>query len=66
MQDQLLKALKIEKYIRISMNEYKVDFVPEFVKKPYLSIVNPQSWDLEKNKIETIFRQVEKIRNILI
>jgi len=50
-QDQLLKALNIEKYINISLNEYKIDFVPEFKGIPYLSIINPQSWDLERNDI---------------
>jgi len=64
-QDQLLKALKIEGYMNISLNEYKIDFVPGLKDSHYLSIINPQSWDLEKNDIENIFRQIEKIRNII-
>ena len=64
-QDQLLKALKIESYMNISLNEYKIDFVPGLKDSPYLSIINPQSWDLEKNDIENIFRRIEKIRNII-
>ena len=64
-QDQLLKALEIEQFMNISLNEYKIDFIPEFKGTPYLSIINPQSWDLERNDIEKIFRQIEKIRNVI-
>ena len=64
-QDQLLKALEIEKFMNISLNEYKIDFIPEFIGIPYLSIINNQSWELERNDIEKIFRQIEKIRNVL-
>ena len=64
-QDQLLKALEIKSFINISLNEYKIDFVPELKGTPYLSIINPQSWDLEKNDIENMFRLIEKIRNII-
>lgn len=65
-QDQLLKALEIELFMNISMNEYKIDFIPEFNDTPYLAIVNPHSWTLKRNDIEKIFRQIEKIRNIII
>ena len=64
-QYQLLKALEIESFMNISLNEYPIDFVPELNNTPYLSIINPQSWDLERNKIENIFRQIEKIRNVI-
>jgi len=64
-QDQILKALEIEQFINISLNEYKIDFIPELKGIPYLSIINPQSWCLERNDIEKIFRQIEKIRNII-
>ena len=64
-QDQLLKALEIERFMNISLNEYKIDFVPEFKGTPYLSIINPQSWELEKNDIENLFRRIEKIRDII-
>ena len=64
-QDQLLKALEIKSFINISLNEYKIDFVPELKGTPYLLIINPQSWDLEKNDIENMFRLIEKIRNII-
>lgn len=64
-QDQLLKALEIDSRMNISINEYKLDFVPELENRTYLSIINPQSWDLESNTIEDLFRQIEKIRNAI-
>ena len=64
-QDQLLKALEIEQFMNISLNEYKIDFVPELKGRSYLSIINPQSWDIERNVIENIFRRIEKIRSII-
>jgi len=64
-QDQLLEALEIEQFMNISLNEYKIDFISEFKGSPYLSIINPQSWDIERNDIEKIFRQIEKIRNVI-
>ncbi|MFK5854784.1 MAG: hypothetical protein QM503_01550 [Bacteroidota bacterium] len=64
-QSQLLKALEIANFMTISINEYNIDFVPELKDKSYLSIINPQSWDLEKDTIEEIFRLMERIRNII-
>ena len=64
-QDQLLKALEIEPFMNISLNEYEIDFVPEFKGVPYLALINPQSWTLERNDIEKIFSQIEKIRNAI-
>jgi len=64
-QDQLLKALEISSYMTISINEYNVDFIPELKGKSYLSIINPQGWELESDSIDEIFRRMEKIRNII-
>lgn len=61
-QEEILKALELERYMNVSLNEYKIDFVPELKNKSYLSIINPQSWETERDSIENIFRQVEKIR----
>ena len=63
--DQLLKALKINSAINISINEYPLDFVPELSNTSYLAIINPQSWDLESVEIEKIFRQIEKVRDAI-
>ena len=64
-QSQLLKALDTEEFRTISLNEYKIDFIPEFKDTPYLAIINPQSWELDKKNIEKIFSQIEKIRTII-
>ena len=64
-QNQLLKALEIARFMNISINEYNIDFVPELKNTSYLSIINPQSWDIERDDIENIFRQMEKIRNVI-
>lgn len=64
-QNQILKALGIAPNMNISINEYNVDFVPELKDKSYLSIINPQSWEFERESIEKIFRRMEKIRNII-
>lgn len=62
MQDQVLNALEIEGILNISLNEFKIDFIPELENASYLSMVNPQSWIIERNFIEQTFRQIEKIR----
>ena len=64
-QDQILKALGLAKNMTISINEYNIDFVPELKGKSYLSIINPQGWELERDSIEEIFRRMQKIRNII-
>lgn len=65
LQNQLLEALKLETSIVVSMNEYKIDFIPEFQGKSYLSVINPQVWIFKKDEIEKIFKQVERIRNTI-
>jgi hypothetical protein len=65
MQHYLLEALEFDSLVNISMNEFNLDFVPELKNKSYLSIINPQTWILEKDFIETTFRQIEKIRKVI-
>ena len=64
-QYQLLEALKIKELINISINEYKIDFIPELLDEPYLAIINPQSWNLDANYIEKVFSNIEKIRSVI-
>jgi len=64
-QEQLLNALDSEQFMNISLNEYKIDFIPEFKTASYLSIINPQRWSLEENNIEKIFTQIEEIRQLI-
>ena len=66
LQERLLQALKIEPFINISINEYNLDFIPELKGIPYLSIINPQNWTLETDDVEKIFKQIEKIRNVIL
>lgn len=65
LQMELLKALDIDDVLNISINEFDLDFIPDFKGKSYLSIINPQSWWLEKNEIEKLFNQMELMREIL-
>lgn len=62
-QHQILSAFEIASFINVSINEYNIDFVPELKNKSYLSIINPQGWDFERDFIEEIFRSIEKLRN---
>lgn len=62
-QEQIIKALQIEKYMNVWMNEYPIAFVPGLKEKPYLSIVNPLSWETNRDNIEAMLRAVEKIQN---
>jgi hypothetical protein len=65
LQYQIIKALEIESYICVSLNEFKLDFVPELSQTSSLSIINRNGWDIDKNKIETIFSRIEKIRDVI-
>ena len=64
-QNQILSALGIAGYITISINEHKIDFVPELGQTSTLSIINPHGWDIDKNIIEEVFSRIEKIKNII-
>jgi len=64
-QHYILEALESYNLLNISINEFKIDFVPELKNKSYFSIINPQTWILEKDFIESLFRQIEKIRNVI-
>ena len=64
-QYQLLKALKIEKLMTISLNEYKIDFLPELSNTPYIAILNQQGWNLDRDCIENMFKEIESLRNTI-
>ncbi len=65
LQNQIIKALEIESYTCISINEFKLDFVPELNHTSYFSIINRNGWDIDKNTIENTFTRIEKIRDII-
>ncbi len=61
-QSQILAALELAPYMKISINENNVDFVPELKNHSYLSIINPQSWEFDADTIENWFTTIENIR----
>ena len=65
LQYQITKALEIESYTCISINEFKINFVPELNHTSYFSIINRNGWDIDKNTIENTFTRIEKIRDII-
>jgi len=64
-QKQILMALEIERYFHISINQYRIDFVPELNKYPNFSIINRQGWEIDKKNIEKMFSRIEKIREMI-
>ena len=64
-QKQILKALEIESYFYISINHFNIDFVTELNEKSSLSIINQQGWEVDKSKIETMFKNIEEIRRLI-
>jgi len=64
-QKQILMALKIERYFHISINQFKIDFIPELNDKPYFSIISRQEWQVAKSNIESMLDRIEKIRELI-
>lgn len=64
-QKQIMMALEIERFFHISINEYKIDFVPELNDNSYFAILNRFGWEIDKNKIENMFNRIEKIREMV-
>ena len=63
-QKQILMTLEIARFVNISFNEYKIDFVPELNTHPNFGIINRQAWEIDKNTIEHMFRRIESIREL--
>lgn len=64
-QAEILKSFEVKEFLRISINEFNLDFVPGLKGKSYLSIINQQSWFMESEIIEKLFNSIEKIRTKL-
>ena len=64
-QKQILMALEMEGYFHISINQYKVDFIPELQDCSYFSIINQHGWEIEKGNIESLFNRIEKVRELI-
>ncbi len=66
LQNKILEVLGMNKgFIKISINEFNLDFVPEFKNSSYLSIINNQEWEVDKDRIEQFFNQIEMIRKVI-
>lgn len=64
MQNLLLHDLDYKSYTNIIVNEFNIDFIPEFKNSSFLGIINPQSWDFDKETINELLRQSEKIHDL--
>lgn len=64
-QKQILMALEMESYFHISINQNKIDFVPQLQDHSNFSIINTQGWEIDKSKIESMFDRIEKIRELI-
>ncbi len=61
-QKETFKALNNKEFLKISINEFDLDFVPELQNRSYLAIINPLRWVLEKDFIEGLFHSIEAFR----
>lgn len=65
LQNAILEALNINSILQVSINEVKVDFVTPLEGQSHLSIVNPQTWFVERDEIESLLKAMESIaRNV--
>jgi len=64
-QNHIVKAFDIQELLNISINEFEIDFIPELKDKSYISIINPQTWCMEKQKIEDIFEYMEELKGLI-
>lgn len=64
-QDLILDALNLSNVFVLSFNHHQIDFVPELKDNSYLSITNNQSWFMDKNTIEDLFKIAEKINHAI-
>ena len=61
-QQQILKAFTLEGFTIVSVNEYKLDFVPELTNTSHLAIINPTTWVTDRRQIEQFFKHIENMR----
>ena len=64
-QKQIMMALEIERYFHISINEYKIEFVPELNNNSHFGIIHQHGWEIDKNNIENMFNRIERIREMI-
>jgi len=62
LQREIIKALKIDLALSISVNEVEVGFVPSLKGKSHLSILNSQIWFTEKGDLDPLMNAIEEIQ----
>jgi len=60
--NNLSKAFKISLDIRVVINNYNLDFIPSLKGKSCIGIVNPQTWVLEKDRVNSYLKIIENIK----
>ena len=64
-QKQILKSYEINNIVRLSIDEYKIDFIPELKSASHISIINQQEWEIDGAIIEQTFSCAEKMRSAI-
>ncbi len=62
---QMNSALNTDNVLCISINEYNLDFVPSLKGKSYISVINNQVWNMDRDFIEQTIKQAEAINDIV-
>lgn len=65
LQKSIIESLKIDPGLQISINEMDVDFVKPLENKSHLSILNEQSWLVEKKEVDGLILAMEGIQRNL-
>lgn len=64
-QKQILLALDIRPHYHVSINQPQIDFVPELKGSATFSVLNAHGWEMDTDHIESIFKRIEKIADII-
>lgn len=62
MQLQEFNAMEIEEGLRILINPFEIDFIPELKECSFMGIVSPRTWMLEAKTIEALFQSDRKMK----
>jgi hypothetical protein len=63
MQQQLLNALETEEGLRILINPFSIDFIPELRQRSFMAVLSPRTWMLEAETIEALFQNGRKLKD---
>ena len=64
-QQQILKALELDGFTVVTVNEYKIDFVPELQNTAHLGIINPSTWITDRLQVEAFLKLIENMREVI-